>query len=308
MGLLSGEEIQKRRAEIFRGGTFSSNSLRPAAYDLRVELAEDEATATTGTIADETLILEKGQRAALRTFEVLAMPWDVAGNVGVKHRKAVRGLFISPGLFVDPGFGWRSGTDGEGPIPEGRRLRFLVTNIGHGKIAIRLGAEGDKVVGLQLFDVAPPTKKEPASHPDISDAHGMAVFEDLLDVQQAVKAGLEDLETRVHRTEVSTERVVVFGVFLVSATLFGALMAYVLTLVSSDNLATKTVRAMNELDTTKPWSVALVIALLLLTVVGIAGCAAAVVKTVTSLRQERSTPQSSPDVSAGGAGTHSTSG
>ncbi|MGO9763516.1 MAG: hypothetical protein ACLP1Q_19870 [Solirubrobacteraceae bacterium] len=117
MGALGKRAIEKRKDEIFVGGTFEASCLRAAVYDLRIQ---NKLAKTTGSLSGSTLILERGQLAVVETFERIAMPWNLTGNLGIKARLALQGLFVTQGLFVDPGFGW-VGTDPNRGCPGSRR-------------------------------------------------------------------------------------------------------------------------------------------------------------------------------------------
>jgi deoxycytidine triphosphate deaminase len=247
MGLLSGSQIRSRRTEIFPGGTFDEGCLRAAAYDLRVQLASDETP--TGIMRDDTLILNKGQRAVLETYDRMAIPWNVAGNIGVKYKLGIMGLFVSPGLFVDPGFGRSRGALSQ----SGDRLRFLVTNVGDDPLAIRLGKEGDAVLAIQFLAVEESDVKSPIRgvHPS---PQGFAFFEDL--------TKLENRYAAVERTAEGTEKIVVFGVFLIALTIFSVVVGVILEALAAGDAVHGLIRAANQLNPSGPWGVALAVAFL----------------------------------------------
>lgn len=239
MALLSRAEIEARSGEIFPDGSFSRRYLRPAAYDLRVDLDLEADPSSERALVYKTLVLEKGQRVALRSHELIAMPWNLAANLGVKHGQAAHGLFLSSGLLVDPGFGWTDPGSGA-PTPDGAHLRFLATNLGHSSLPIRLGSDGDPVLGLQFFAVAEPVDRVPTEPAPVDGARGVAFFEELIEIDEKVQAGLEEMREEVStirdvvdHTDKATERVVVFGIFLVSATLLGAVIAFILTVTQA---------------------------------------------------------------------------
>ena len=200
-----------------------------------------------------TIVLKKGQTVALESVELLSMPWELAANIGVKHRRAMRGLFLTPGLFIDPGFG-RSFSSGRA---EGRRLKFLATNMGQDPIELRLGPEGDDVVGIQFFRVeGPGPKKEVRVNND--SAKGLAIFEDLARVESSVLK-VEDV---AHRTQSATQSVVVFGVFLVTAAMLGAIFTAIIAIAASSEGAANAVDALNELDLSRPVTIGILCCLL----------------------------------------------
>jgi deoxycytidine triphosphate deaminase len=260
MAILDRAAIERRKDEIFACGTFSPKGLRAAAYDFRVR--HDAELNTTGRVERGFLHLGKGQRAVLETYECISMPWDLAGNIGMKYRMGIEGLFVSPGLFVDPGFGWsKEDLESDPPSPEGGRLRFMVTNVGKKTISIRLGSDGDHVIGIQFLEVAESTPKVPIGPVDI-DPQGLAFFEDLTEIEEDFGVVAKAAE----RTRSATELVVEFGVFLVALTTLGAIASFLLGILASGDAAANLVNALNDLDTSRPWTLAILVAILLIAI------------------------------------------
>ena len=151
-GALAYSKISERLelGEIFLAGTWDRQSVRAAAYDLRI--ADDFLIISRGEgerawVYDqgrrrrEPITLQPGQMAYVSTAERLAMPWDLVGQIGIKSSWARRGLEIRGGAFVDPGFGQH--TEG------GERLHFLLMNTSARDVHLHPGVE--KVASLQLF-------------------------------------------------------------------------------------------------------------------------------------------------------------
>lgn len=249
MSLLNADQIAARKDEIFVGGTFSKECLRSAAYDLRIRPKKLD---TIGELHDTRLTLETGQHAVLQSYERIAMPWDLAGNLGAKYRMAMQGLFVVPGLFVDPGFGWVWDEDDERLKPAGRRLRFVVTNMGRKSITLQLGTgtqddRPDHVLSIQFIELEPAKKQLPVSDVPV-DAQSVAFFEDVTEMQREFRA----VAATANETASSTWHVVVFGVFLLATALFGALLVEFLTLVGSGETTRKLVDGANDLDLSRP--------------------------------------------------------
>jgi deoxycytidine triphosphate deaminase len=255
MSVLGAAEIERLKDEIFAEGTFSASCLRTAAYDLRVQI-DRMGSHSPGLETDHaTVVLNKGDTVALESVELLSVPWELAANIGIKHRRAMRGLFISPGLFIDPGFG-RSLDSSEA---DGCRLKFLATNMGKDPIELRLGPEGDHVVGIQFFrvDGAGPKREVQVSN---DSAKGLAIFGDLAKVENSVR----EIEETAHRTMTATESVVVFGVFLVTAAIIGAIFTALIAIAASGDGAANVVTAINQLDLSRPTTIGVLVCLLLL--------------------------------------------
>lgn len=272
MTLLNRDEIEERRGDIFVDDCFDVTCLRAAAYDLRLAVIDESAT--TGTLSTSgrvpKLILAKGQRATLETLERLAMPWNLAGNIGVKYRMGIKGLFVSPGLIVDPGFGQ----------PSGEPLRFVVTNIGADPLSIGLGPGGDHVIGIQFARVAEPSKipEKGERAPEDVQAAGLSFFEDLARIEQQ----FGEVQRATERSETATHIVSVVGVIAVALAVFSVFMGTVLSVLASGEAAHNLVNELNALDTSKPWTIAVLVAFFL------SSCALVVVAAVlatTALRR-----------------------
>lgn len=257
MAALSATEIESRAAEIFMNGSFSKSCLRGARYDLRIH--DSPEIETTGEVSSSTLKLKKGERAVVETHEELAMPWSLAGNIGVKAQWSLKGLFVTQGLFVDPGFGWRG--QGLACRPRGARLKLMLTNMGDVPIWIKLGSQGEPVIGIQFLPVAEPKQRDAIPERSVSP-QGLAIFSDMSRIEQEMRSVRETSE----RVDRSTSQVVIFGVFLVTATLLGALIAFILALASSGHDAEHVVNALNRLDATRPWTGVVLLAVILVMV------------------------------------------
>lgn len=271
---LSAQDIQARSQDIFREGTFNEGYLRPAGYDLRIS---EHRIKTTGHVAMATLHLSKGQRAVVETFERVAIPWDVTANLGVKALWTLQGLFVTQGLFVDPGFGWsavRSEDGDEGCEPKGAPLRFMITNMGNAPMAIKLGSSGDPVLGIQFFSVDPPTVRHVVPERD-AEPQGLAVFEDMAQLERRVN----EMSDRIHRTEATANQVVIFGVFLVAATILGVAFTFILASIASGHAIENLITAANKLDASHPWTAVILVVIVL---VGIA-CVGATAREICRL-------------------------
>jgi len=253
MGLLSRSAIESRSDEIFKDGTFDLTALRAAAYDLRIR--EDPELKHTGRLEGRFLHLDTGQRAVLETYECIAMPWNLAGNIGVKFRKGVEGLLVSPGLFVDPGFGWGANGEDGALQPTGARLRFMVTNVGKNTISIQLGPSGDHVIGIQFLEVAQTDPSLPVNPVEV-DFQGLAFFENLTKIEN----DFGEVKTSAERTRSTTEMVAEFGSFLVALTLLGVVASFLFSVLAEGDAMQNFVKAVNELDGSRSWTLAFMLA------------------------------------------------
>jgi len=182
--------------------------------------------------------------------ERFRMPWDMAANIGVRFRFAQKGLLVFTGLLVDPGFGQQKDQAGNWDPQSSERLQLFIANIGdQDPIAIRLGEEGDRVLSLQFFEIDEPEIKRKAGGPpreQIPDEK-LAVFSQVRELEQLESKHYEESQALfrdlrqdllANRREIDTatqtsDKIVVFGVFLVVITLIGVIVTILLQAVSS---------------------------------------------------------------------------
>ena len=134
--ILSGEAIRERlyNGEVFREGSWDEESLREslkeASYVLRVApdgLMLEGKPYRPGENVGGTIDISPGKIAILSTVELLNMPGDLAGRIGIRFDYACQGLTGLMGIQVDPFYGW--GHDDE-------RLYIRVANLGNEIISI----------------------------------------------------------------------------------------------------------------------------------------------------------------------------
>lgn len=230
MSVLSGDQIEQRVEQgkrsgdpkIFEANSWDREGLRPAAYDLR--------------IASDLLILPKGtrywlegppgQRRRTRPFvlkprdvafvssvEEVRMPTDLAGNVTPKARQERQGMLIMGGMLVDPGYRGR--------------LHFQLANVGDEDFVIIPGET--TLASLQLLQVEAPSVNVSLKTPGYDDLLEHLFRHDAKDplpplgffsnvdklTEQVTEQG-----SKLDSTSRSMDQLLVFGVFLVSITLF----------------------------------------------------------------------------------------
>lgn len=107
MGVLADNEINKLLIEgKLVIGNYSDSSLNPASYDLRlgesayISSDQDPRTLRLG----EVLTLKPSEFALVTTYEVLELPDNIIGQVGLKARYSLSGLMNISGIQVEPGF------------------------------------------------------------------------------------------------------------------------------------------------------------------------------------------------------------
>jgi deoxycytidine triphosphate deaminase len=260
--LLGRVAIAKRidHGAIFDSASFSADNLRGAAYDLR--LARDFLIIPDGRAygpkqalleyGADNLILEPGDVAFVASRERLRLPWDIAANIVPKYAFAQCGLMVLHGGLVDPGYGLRRVSQGCWTERDDERLHFLVVNISGGDRVLRL--EEEKIATLQFFgieEVPEDERHEIRSAVQTWERHA-AEPEQLLTAVDFFKSttatGLElrlkveetelrvgHAEQKVEHTEITNERVVVFGVYVMAAALLTGTMAVLVALFSTQH-------------------------------------------------------------------------
>jgi deoxycytidine triphosphate deaminase len=238
---------------LFEDRTWHRDRLRAAGYDL-VIAADDLRIPdprnpekfryfTRGRpVPHERFILQPGEFAFVTTQERVCLPWTVAANVAVRNRFARRGLLILTGLLVDPGYGLRA--DGTGWRREPQRLHFGIANVGRDPITIVAGQ--DAIASLQflkvhgsvlLKEIPPPADEDPVG--------GFLLFTDL-------ERRLGELKDDVGATESRFQNVMVFGLYVIIASLFGATIAFALQAIDNPTLSDR-LTTMLEVIAKHPW-------------------------------------------------------
>lgn len=275
--LLNGDQILKRleAGEIFRPETWARASLRLDGYDLRI--ASDRMVVPERPGEEPTLVYQKGEHrtqpirlapgdsALVSSAERLAMPADLAGNIGGKFIQSTRGLLVLTGFMLDPAYGMRVTDEGLKPT-EDSRLHFLLACIGGDTVELQVG---EVVAAVQFFHVEPSTAGTPLGSPGgrvleerffdpKAPARPLVVFsairqarqeaaridERLKTLEESTKRRLDeldgkldrqmdDLDRRLEITEGGSKQVTMFGVFLVSVTLLGAALVAVVTTITN---------------------------------------------------------------------------
>jgi deoxycytidine triphosphate deaminase len=250
MSVLGKEEILARAqprlfhpGEIFLRDTWDEERLRGAAYDLRI-------SGTYLITPDGTRYWPEGERlkerkgsfklnpkevAFVSTVEHLRMPCDLAGNIAPRFRRTLEGILVMGGMLVDPGY-------------EGQ-LHFQLVNIGAESFTVVPGETS--VAALQFLPVKRATTKLeriPSSKGLLEQLFYEGADERLPQLAffsnvRALEGDLADLERRVDDQQIkldstkrSTDQLLVFGVFLVSITLFTVAIAAIIDALAGNSL------------------------------------------------------------------------
>jgi deoxycytidine triphosphate deaminase len=240
--VLGRSEIEKRLREgvfrspqIFKRGTWTEDNLRGAAYDLRI--ASDFLITPDGrrywTDAEpgfverkKSFTLGSGDVAFVSTVEEIYMPADLVGNIAPRFRYALEGLVVMGGMLVDPDYVGR--------------LHFQLANLGKEPFVVEPGTTA--VAAIQFLPVIGKTRIRREQVPNSQNLLDqlfyrgvpkepltqLAFFSETTELQgrvNRVKDDVEDQKIKWSVTSRSTDQLLVFGVFLLSITLFTVAIA-----------------------------------------------------------------------------------
>jgi deoxycytidine triphosphate deaminase len=244
--VLSKSEIENRLpatdgdgGEIFRFGTWDPDSLRGAAYDLRV--ATDYLIVPNGTrywpegpdrykSRQAPFTLGPGDVAFVSSVEELCMPFDLSANIAPQFRRALDGILVMSGFLVDPGY-------------EGR-LHFQLANVGDKYFEII--PEETSIAAVQFLplvgerpadrDRVPSNNRLLLSlfHADAKDdpLPPLAFFGLKSDTDRLARE-FDESRITLAAMKRSTDQLLVFGVFLVAITLIGVSVAALISVLAA---------------------------------------------------------------------------
>lgn len=217
MAVLGSGEIRRRliRGEVFKDGTWDPKGIMEASYALTIAwdgLVVDGRPYPPGTYYDETQIrIEPGRIAILSTNEILNMPGDLSGKIGVRLDFAALGLLGLMGIQIDPYYGQES---------EHERLYIRVANVSNETIRIQ---PSDRVFNIELHHAVG------AKKPDPPKEDGWSRMQNLIRNQRdASWTYITRVEHDVKEIEERFQPLVLFGVILVAVTILGVMSAVVI--------------------------------------------------------------------------------
>ena len=216
MAVLGTAELKRRldSGEIFKLGTWDPSGIKEASYVLRIAwdgLVVDGDPYPPGTFYSKNQIqIEPGRIAILSTQEVLMMPGDLSGKVGVRLDFAARGLVGLMGIQVDPYYGSDSESEDE-------RLYFRVVNMGNEPIRLD---RGEGVFNIELHDATGACK------PERSRTRGWDRIQELIKSQRDPSwTYITRVDKHAKAIEDHWQPLVLFGVVLVAVTILGVMLA-----------------------------------------------------------------------------------
>ena len=236
--ILSREEILRRLkyGEIFRKDTWVEESIREASYVLRI--AED-GLLLDGDFYDpgvpykgSEFVVEPGKIAIFSTKEILDMPPDLVGKIGIRLDYALLGLTGLMGIQVDPLYGHGK---------EEERLFIRVANFGNEPVRL---SPGDGVFTFELHQLAGQFRPEPKDsswprikrrigiHKEVSWSYVTRVQSELSEQTTEIDKRLESetkrLESETKNIRDYLQPLVMFGIFLVAVTILGVALTTIL--------------------------------------------------------------------------------
>ena len=236
--ILAREEILRRirAGDIFKEGSWHESCLKEASYALRIA---DDALLIDGRFydpgekySDAYIRIEPGKIAILSTKEVLNMPEDLVGKIGIRLKYAHQGLSGLMGIQVDPLHG-RHRTD--------ERLYIRVANLGNEIIQL---SPGDEVFTFELHQLMGTfqIKEKESTWLRMKDElryQSNSSWSYVTRVESNLSADTENLRNYL-------QPLVMFGVFLVAVTILGASIAVLLQTPKPDEVIGASWTALNE--------------------------------------------------------------
>lgn len=231
--ILSGTAIQKRleSGQIFVERTWDAKCIKEASYTLRVApdgmLINGKIYPPGTPFPEPTIRIEPGSIVILSTVERFRMPEDIVGHQGIRFDYAAQGLTGLMGIQVDPLFGSNQ---------KDERLYLRFANLGNEPVVINPMEA--------VFNIEFQTVDGDVDRKSLDRVHGprKPTWDRLLSLiakqpnpgwSYATRVQV-DLKSEVERVEKVFQPVVMFGIFLVAATVLGAALAILLS-VSSAN-------------------------------------------------------------------------
>lgn len=218
--ILGGSSIRAalEGGDIFRTGTWDVNAIKESSYNLRVAsdgmMVDGKFYPPGEKFPDVTIEIKSGAIAILSTVERFCMPATLVGHQGIRFDYAVRGLTGLMGIQVDPLYGCEH---------EDERLYLRFINVGGQDIYIQ---PGEAVFNIEFQKVDGDLVRNPRR----------LMWDRIVDLVQrqphsdwsyATRIKI-DIESEMEKVRRGPEAVVMFGIFLVAATLLGVMVTLLL--------------------------------------------------------------------------------
>ena len=219
--------------DIFRKGTWDEGALKEASYALRVApdglMLNGKYYRPGYGYPKDYIEIKPGKIAILSTVERLNKPCDLVGKIGIRLDYALKGITGLMGIQVDPLYG-RDKKD--------ERLFVRVANLGNEPVKILPGAQ---MFTFELHEVTGsvegPTSGKPdtwerileelADQDDSSWTYVTRVSSDLSESETTIR---ENFDREIEKIRDYLQPVVLFGVFLIAATILSVAIATILSI------------------------------------------------------------------------------
>lgn len=191
-----------------------------ASYVLRIAndglLIDGEFYDPGVTFTGTHIVIDPGKIAILSTKELLNMPEDLVGKIGIRLEYALQGLTGLMGIQVDPLYGHDKKEE---------RLFIRVANFGNEPIRL---SPGDEVFTFELHEVAGdvPRESKASSWPRIK-----RYLRHQRDVSWSYVTRVEqDLSAQTENIRDYLQPLVMFGIFLLAVTILGVSLSVILSI------------------------------------------------------------------------------
>lgn len=234
MTVLSGITIRDRLTEIFPAGDADRDKVKAAKYYLTLGevflILPNGRKYGPGRPRSKPIIIWPGQTAYVSSEEHLVMPQDLVGIIGPRFSSTEMGMLFFGGMIIDPGWG----TNGR---PLGQPLSFNIANVGREPIELRPGE--DAIASLAFMEL-----DQLADGADPSCDKAILIREELFADKKRRRSGalglvedLGEIRLEVDKMKASLKTVVLFGVIVLAATLFSAVIAAILSFSNESGAA-----------------------------------------------------------------------
>jgi deoxycytidine triphosphate deaminase len=253
--LLSGGELNTalNSGRVFVDGSWDRKRVKGAGYELTLADdwvacpkpggAEGMRVAKPGGDPISDFVLKPGETAIVASKEKFCLDFDISCLIGPKFRWAAEGLQLLHGAVAHPGYGMHKDPDTDVWSKKAdERLYLVVINIGPRDIFLQSGKPIAYVQFFQVEKIVPADDIENVGFATLADrfmgpdSQGIRYYRavrDLSDQMAVTVKRLDVVEALVDRANTVIQLVVVFGVFLVTATLLGAVYTNVVDAVKS---------------------------------------------------------------------------
>ena len=228
--ILSGKAIRERldADEIFRRDTWDETALKEASYALRLApdglILDGKQYRPGKTFEGDYIEIKPGRIAILSTVERMNMPCNLVGKIGIRLDHAQQGITGLMGIQVDPLYGHDKPDE---------RLFIRVANLGNESIRL---SPYEQVFTFEVHTV----KGEVEGPPEGRECSWTRITRVLSNQRNSswtyVTRVRSDLSVETRRVQDTFQPVVLFGVFLVAATILGVVISLILSVRDTPEL------------------------------------------------------------------------